>query len=81
MFFKRNTDDPLDSVPTRRPGGAVVCPGSVLRQNTSFFWHILHNLIQCNANGESVAFFLKAEFCVTLVWSLLTYVVLYAVRG
>ena len=20
MFFKRNTDDPLDSVPTRRPG-------------------------------------------------------------
>ena len=37
MFFKRNTDDPLDSVPTRRPGGAVVCPGSVLRQNTYSF--------------------------------------------
>ena len=45
------------------------------------FWHILHNLIQCNANRRSVAFFLKAEFCVALVRSLLTYVVLYAVQG
>ena len=23
MFFKRNTDDPLDSVPTRRPGALL----------------------------------------------------------
>ena len=30
---------------------------------------------------QSVAFFLKAEFCVALVRSLLTYVVLYAVQG
>ena len=29
-------------------------------------WHILHNLIQCNANGESVAFVKRPIACVAL---------------
>ena len=30
-------------------------------------WHILHDLIQCNANDESVAFFRKSIVCVAFV--------------